>query len=70
MSTSVKHFDKVGKEIHIGSICAFHAGGKSADLEICEVVRVTAKQVVFERQTNSTWTWKYQRKPDQVVVIG
>lgn len=68
MSTSIKHFDKRGKEIHIGSLCAFHKGGKSADLEILPVLRMTAKQIIFERSSVS-WDWKYQRKPDQVIVI-
>ncbi|AIA64989.1 hypothetical protein AVV44_gp249 [Cronobacter phage S13] len=68
MSTSIQHFDKVGKEIKIGSLCAFHKGGKSADLEILPVSRMTAKQIIFERP-NVSWDWKYQRKPDQVIVI-
>ncbi|QHJ78943.1 MAG: hypothetical protein [Caudoviricetes sp.] len=62
-------FDKVGKEIKIGSMCAFHAGGKSANLEVMEVSRMTEKQVIFERPSTGSWTWKYQRKFDQVVVI-
>lgn len=69
MSALIQHFDKVGKEIHVGSICAFHKGGKSADLEILEVTRVTEKQIIFVRP-NTGWDWKYQRKPDQVIVIG
>lgn len=69
MSKLIQHFDKAGKEIHVGSICAFHKGGKSADLEILEVARVTEKQVIFVRSSVS-WDWKYQRKPDQVIVIG
>lgn len=70
MSTSIQHFDKTGKEIHVGSICAFHRGGKSADLEIMEVARMTEKQLIFERPAAGSWTWKYQRKPDQVIVVG
>lgn len=63
------HHDKTGKEIHVGTMCAFHAGGKSADLEILPVARMTAKQIIFERP-NMSWDWKYQRKPDQVIVVG
>lgn len=66
----MQHFDKTGKEIRIGAMCAFHSGGKSANLVIMPVARMTEKQIVFERPSSGNWDWKYQRKPDQVIVIS